>query len=118
MQPESPAHLWDALDAARLARSIFESSNKNDFSNDWILQSAVERKVEIIGEALNRVRKTDAEVASRIPHLNGIIARRNIIAHQYANVDHERVWDMIETDVLDRISVLDSLLTEFGPPHM
>lgn len=117
MQPDAPAHLWDALDAARFAHSIFETSNRSAFSADWILQSAVERKIEIIGEALNRLRRTDAEVAARIPHLQEAIATRNVIAHQYANVDYERVWDMLEADVPDLIVVLESLLTEFGPPQ-
>ncbi|WP_425339305.1 HepT-like ribonuclease domain-containing protein [Brevibacterium marinum] len=63
------------------------TSNRSAFSADWILQSAVERNIEIIGEALNRLRRTDAEVAARIPHLQEAIATRNVIAHQYANVD-------------------------------
>lgn len=117
MQPDSPAHLWDALEAARLARSIFDGSNRVDFSTDWILQAAVERKMEILGEALNRVRRTDVELASRIPHLKDIVATRNVIAHQYATVDQERVWETIESDVPDLIRVLDSLLAEYGPPR-
>lgn len=64
------------------------------------------------------MRRADAEVAARIPHLHEAIATKNVIAHQYADVDYERVRDMLKADVPDLIVVLESLLTEFGPPQV
>ncbi|MFE2655967.1 DUF86 domain-containing protein [Brevibacterium sp. NPDC059310] len=116
MPPEIGAYLWDALEAAEFAQSIAEKSSRREFSDDWILQAAAERKLEILGEALNRIRQTDLPTALRIPSVNEIIATRHVIAHGYATVDSERVWRMIRDDLPQLIVSLRNLLEEFGPP--
>jgi uncharacterized protein with HEPN domain len=61
-----------------------------------LLRPAVERNFEIIGEALNRLRRIDAELASTIPDLTQIIAFRNVLVHGYDVIDNLRVWYAIE----------------------
>ena len=51
------------------------------YASDELRKSAVERQLEIIGEALNRLRKADPEVAQRIPDISRIVGLRNILAH-------------------------------------
>lgn len=51
MRPESPAHIWDALEAARKVGAIVAPLNREEYLADWIRQSAVERQLEIVGEA-------------------------------------------------------------------
>ena len=116
MRPETPAHLWDALDAAKKARSIVDGLRLDDYLADWIRQSAVERQLEIVGEALGRVRRDDSATAERVPDIHVIIATRNVIIHRYDDVDHVRVWAMLHQDIPALIPVLVSLLDEFGPP--
>ena len=62
-----------------------------------MLRAAVERQFEIIGEAMNRLVKVDALVAERISDNQRIIAFRNILIHQYTDVDDRLVWDEVET---------------------
>lgn len=52
MRPESPAFLWDARDASQRAASIGHGRAVEDYLSDWMLQSAVERQLQILGEAL------------------------------------------------------------------
>lgn len=92
MRPETPAHLWDALDAAKKTRAIVDGLNLDDYLADWIRQSAVERQLEIVGEALGRIRRDDSATAGRVPDIHAIIATRNVIIHRYDDVDHVRVW--------------------------
>lgn len=116
MRPETPAHLWDALEAAKKTQAIIDGLRLDDYVVDWIRQSAVERQLEIVGEALGRIRRDDLATAERIPDIHSVIATRNVIIHRYDDVDHVRVWAMLHQDIPVLIRVLQSLLDEFGPP--
>jgi uncharacterized protein with HEPN domain len=117
MRAETPAHLWDALEAAKKSQAIIADLQLDDYLADWIRQAAVERQLEIVGEALGRVRRDDVPTADRIPEIHAIIATRNVIVHRYDDVDHVRVWAMLQHDVPALIPVLESMLKEYGPPN-
>jgi uncharacterized protein with HEPN domain len=57
-----------------------------------VVRSAVERKFEIIGEALAQLAKREPEIANRIPNFGEIISFRNILIHGYATKDDDRVY--------------------------
>lgn len=59
-----------------------------------MLRAAVERELEIIGEALSRLAKLDPAVAARIREHRRIIAFRNVLIHGYSDVDDRLVWDV------------------------
>ena len=59
-------------------------------------QSAVERKFEIIGEALNQLTKVDAVLATRIPDLSQVVAFRNQLIHGYATVNVGTGWNVVQ----------------------
>ena len=65
-----------------------------DFQQDRMLQLAIEREFEIIGEALHRItRIEEATLAENIPEYRRIIDFRNIIAHGYDIIDEAALWD-------------------------
>ncbi|MFA5668045.1 MAG: HepT-like ribonuclease domain-containing protein [Balneolaceae bacterium] len=65
-----------------------------DFQGNRMLQLAIERAFEIIGEALYRLSKIDeATIAHKIPEYRQIIDLRNIIAHGYDIIDEAAMWD-------------------------
>ncbi len=97
MLPTSKAHLWDAHQACLAAMSFVEGIDVHEFQVNLLVQSAVERQLEILGEALNRLRRTDAQIAAEVPDLDRIIGMRNIIAHEYGIVDHAIVWAVVDT---------------------
>lgn len=57
------------------------------------LKRAIERELEIIGEALNKAMKIDPKL--EIKNGRKIIQIRNIIAHAYDSVDDEIIWSII-----------------------
>ena len=64
-----------------------------------MLKAAVERKFEIIGEALNRIKKVQPKILDEIRDYRKIIAFRNILIHGYDIVSDPIVWDIIQKDV-------------------
>jgi uncharacterized protein with HEPN domain len=64
-----------------------------------MLQAAVERKFEILGEALKKAVDADESVEKYIPELRQIVATRNRIIHVYGAVDPLLLWDVIQTDL-------------------
>ena len=73
-------------------RSVCPGIDDAAYADSDIIHSAVERKFEIIGEALSRLAKAHPEIANRIPRFREIIAFRNVLIHGYAAIEHDRVW--------------------------
>ena len=65
-----------------------------------MLQLAIEREFEIIGEALFRLEKVESEkLADRIPEYRKIIDFRNILVHGYDIIDVAAMWDFVKNRV-------------------
>ena len=110
MPPERDhAHLWDMLEAARSVLEFVGARTRSEYLSDPLLQAAVERKVEIIGEAARKVsdefRKVHPDIRWR-----GIIGQRNILAHRYAQIDHQQVWDLVTVHIPELIEKLERLI--------
>lgn len=60
MRLESGAHLWDAATAAQLVYEFSQGKSEAEFHSNLLVRSAIERQLEILGEALNRLRRHDA----------------------------------------------------------
>lgn len=77
-----------------------EGKNYEKFQEDRMLQLAIEREFEIIGEALFRLEKVEPEkLAANIPEFRKIIDFRNILAHGYDIIDVAAMWDFVENRV-------------------
>ena len=73
-----------------------QAKSFEDFEADRLLQVAIERELEIIGEALNRLYRIDKEnIENRISEYRNIVGLRNIIAHGYDIVDVAVIWDVV-----------------------
>ncbi len=64
-----------------------------------MLRSAIERQFEIIGEALNRLDKSDRQVGDQISNKGQIIAFRNVLIHGYDRVDDRVVWNIVRQNL-------------------
>lgn len=78
---------------------------------DELVRAGVERKLEIVGEALDRLSRDYPELAPRIPDIARIVGVRNVLAHGDDIVDDEVVWDAIMTDPPDLTSHVETMLT-------
>lgn len=96
MQLESKKYLYDIARAAASAIEFVGSKSFADYTSDAMLRSAVERQLEIVGEALAQLARTDPATASQISEYQRIIAFRNILIHGYAEIDNRIVWNVLE----------------------
>ncbi|MDE6240629.1 MAG: DUF86 domain-containing protein [Muribaculaceae bacterium] len=88
-------HLQDVLDAINELEGYFTDFPKRFdlFEKDGLRICAVERKTEIMGEAINRIRKKDPSFD--IPNAKEIINTRNRIIHGYDSVETEFLWGLV-----------------------
>jgi uncharacterized protein with HEPN domain len=110
MHADARKLLWDAQQAAERVARFTAGKTFIEYQADEYLRSAVERQLEIVGEAMNQLRRIDSNAATAIPELPHVIAFRNILVHRYANVDDRLVWGVLETDPPSLRATLDRLL--------
>lgn len=95
MDKEIQVWLFDILNSILEIESFvdFEETNFQDYSSDVKTKRAVERNLEIIGEAVNRISKKDENL--EITDKRKIISVRNRIIHGYDQVSDELIWSII-----------------------
>jgi len=80
------------------------------------MRQAVERNLEIIGEALSRLRKVDPDTAAKISDMHRIIGLRNRLAHGYDDeIEDALVWRAIQESIPVLQADVERLLPRFEP---
>ena len=103
------ACLWDMLDAARLVVEFTRGKTLEAYRGDAQLIAAVERKVEIIGEAARNVSRSFQQAHPEIPW-QAIVAQRHVLAHEYGEILADRMWRVVTVHVPDLIGIIGPLL--------
>lgn len=94
MTEKSKKYLSDVIMAINLIREFtIDIADFNIYEKDRKTQSAVERQLVIIGEALNKLRQIESEIS--IENDKQIIGFRNRLVHAYDNIDNSIVWAII-----------------------
>jgi uncharacterized protein with HEPN domain len=112
MRLESKKLLEDMRRSAELILSFVGDLGVSEYTANPLVRSGVERQFEIIGEALNRLRRLDPQTAAEITDVGRIIAFRNILIHGYDLVDHDVVWDVVEAKLPVLLREVCALLAE------
>ena len=83
------------------------------FLNNDLVQDAVIRNIEIIGEAANNIQRVDADFAAQHDHIPWLVmyTMRNRVYHGYYTVDLELVWRTLQGDI-PKLHVQISALSE------
>lgn len=100
------------LMALRRVPRFLDGRSLPQYLHDELCQSAIERQLEIAGDALGQLRKIDPARFACIPEGDLIVAFRNVLAHGYATLDHKRVYDIAANRVAALEGVLEQLLKE------
>jgi uncharacterized protein with HEPN domain len=95
MKLEIKTWLYDILQSIEEIESYFADKPKRfeDYLADKKTQRAVERNLEIIGEAVNRILKDDPEF--KLENAQKIIGANNRIIHGYDRISHDVIWSIV-----------------------
>lgn len=102
------------LEAAKDVREFISGTTFHYYQKDKKIRLAVERSIEIIGEAASKISKEFRDTHPDIAW-KSIIGQRNVLIHEYGEVKHERIWAVASQRVPELITKLESLIPK--PPE-
>lgn len=109
------ATLRQIQDAARRLQQICAGQTLETLLADWQATAALERFLEIVGEAVKRL---PADLRSRHPSVpwKEIAGTRDRLSHGYDDVDFQVLWDAVQNDVPALIVTVEQMLKELEKP--
>jgi uncharacterized protein with HEPN domain len=112
-QHDDVVPLRHMLEHAREACAIVSGRSREELRSNRMLQLALTRLVEIVGEAAGRV---SSETQGRFPRVpwREAIATRHRITHGYDVVDYDMLWDTVQDDFPPLVSALEQVLADPG----
>lgn len=99
MQPKVLKYILDIQSVITEIESVKIKSGNNfqNFETEILLRRAIERDLEIIGEAIKKI--IELEPTIQISSARKIIGLRNIISHAYDSIEPEIIWGIIQRDI-------------------
>lgn len=107
------AYLFDMLMAAREVVEFSRGRTFEQYQTDAMLRRAIERSVEIIGEASRKVSRAFKDAHPEVPWKK-IVGQRHRIAHEYDLIEDQVIWRVATTHVPELIRQLEPILKQ--PP--
>ena len=101
--------LSDILIAARKAAAFTQGKSWEDSKRDDVVQNAVMRLIQIIGEAASKISRETRAAHPDIPW-EDIAGMRHRLVHDYFRIDIEKVWETIRDDLPPLIAVVEPLV--------
>ena len=108
-----PDHLGHILQAIERIEEYVSQMDEMAFQSNKLVQDAVIRNIEIIGEASNNIQRVDPVFAARHDEIpwQVMYAMRNRVSHGYDKVDFEMVWRTICNDLPDLYQLVKAATT-------
>jgi len=112
MSRYEPLHrLRDMLDYSREAVSLIQGVSREDLDRNRLLNLALVRLLEVIGEAANKVPREKCDRYPEIPW-SEIVSLRNRLIHGYNQIDFDIVWQILTRDLPPLITDLERIIAQ------
>lgn len=111
MKKDPEIYLGHILEAIRDIQAYMDGKNWKSFARDRMMQDAIVRKLEIIGEASTRLPQGLKETHPEIPW-HSIVGMRNALIHDYGGVILDVVWDTVHGNLPRLESAVQEMLKE------
>jgi uncharacterized protein with HEPN domain len=102
--------IFDMLDSCRFLLDLTKSEDVTKYKNDRVFRGAVERELQIIGEAMLQLKALSPETASQFTEHERIIGFRHVLVHGYHDLDSDLVWLVIKEKLPILRGELEALL--------
>lgn len=103
-------YFFDIADSAKLAVKYLSDISYREFLQETSKQDAVIRRIEIIGEAANRISEESKSKYNHLPW-NKMKGMRNLLIHEYDEIDLKNVWDTVKNDLPKLILDVEKILS-------
>ena len=101
--------LRQMIEGAQAIGTFLQESDSGDFYSDDMLRSAIERKIEILGEAVRRLPPDYLAAHPEVPW-RGVLGQRNVLAHDYDDIRIDVIWTVASVDTPKLLVQLRGLL--------
>ena len=102
-------YFFDIFDSAKLAVNYLKKISYKEFIQNTVIQDAVIRRIEIIGEASNRISDASRNKYNHLPWFE-MKGMRNLLIHEYDEIDLKEVWNMVKNDLPSLIDGIEKIL--------
>ncbi len=107
---ESGKYLFDIVSSCEFLLEFTEGKTVGDYKENRAFRSALERELQIIGEAMMRLDNEYPELAEKITEHRSIIGFRHVLVHGYDSLDPDTVWNVVETKLKPLLNQAKGLL--------
>ena len=118
MRPDKrdAGYLLDMLQHARGVVRAVQGQTFQEYARDEDVRLSVERRIEIIGEAAGRVSPAFQDAHPEIPWRK-IVAQRNVLVHEYGEIEDEIIWEVATVSIPELIALLEPLIPPLPPEN-
>ena len=92
-------YLYDIINCSEFVLELTKNKTVEDYKNDRVFRSALERELQIIGEAMLQLDRVNPETVEEISEHRSIIGFRHVLVHGYDSLDPDTVWNVVETKI-------------------
>lgn len=114
MKRDAASFLWDMQQACAAIHGFVDGVAPERHAADLLLRSAVERKLQNIGEAVSQLSRLDPVLGARVPRQRQLIGFRNTLVHGYAGLNSAEVWRAMHENLPELHEAVTELLVEVG----
>ena len=117
MPREFLAYLRDIQQAGNDIQAFTSEIDLLTFASSALVHAAVERKFEIIGEAMVQARHHHSTEARALGDVRPVISFRNLLAHNYDEVETTILWEIVQGDLPELLAHVQRLIEECERNH-
>lgn len=111
MRRNAHKFMFDMLDSCRFLMDLTKKEYVDRYKKDRVFRSAIERELQIIGEAMLQLKTTSPVTAAGFTEHERIIGFRHVLVHGYHELDPDIVWSVIK----DKLPILRAELEAVLP---